>query len=201
MGLMMVGQRMDRGHGKMVTAPVSTARYTAEDLWRWPEDGLRHELVRGEVVSMTPPGGAHGGIAVMLAEGLNAHVRAHRLGRVMVETGYILFRDPDTVRAPDVSFLAAARIPGGRLPERFIEGAPDLAVEVVSPGDTHSEVQERVQDYLRAGSRQVWVVEPRTRSLTVYAPDGTARILGEADTLAAEELLPGFALPLRELFA
>jgi len=186
----------------MGVAPVSTTtRYTAADLWRWPEDGLRHELVRGEVVSMVPPGVEHGLLAATLAERLKGHVRTCRLGWVLTETGYILSRDPDTVRAPDVSFLAAARVPRGSVPCGFAEGAPDLAVEVVSPSDRHSEVQERVQDYLRAGARQVWVIEPRTRSVTVYAPDGTAQVLREEDTLTGGDLLPGFALPVHELFA
>jgi len=185
----------------MATAPATAVRYTAEDLWRWPEDGLRHELVRGEVVSMAPPGGEHGELAIRLGSALYTHVRAHRLGAVATETGYILFRDPDTVRAPDVSFVVAERVPRGRLPRGFVEGSPDLAVEVVSPSDSHSEMQERVQDYLRAGARQVWVVEPRTRSVTVYSPDGSARLLREEEALTGGDLLPGFVLPLRDLFA
>lgn len=174
---------------------------TAEDLWQMGEEGRYYELVRGELIEMTPPGSLHGKIALRLGRYLQAHVEAHRLGEVMVESGYWLERDPDTVRGPDVSFTAASRVPPEGLPEGFFLGPPDLAVEVVSPGDSDAEVQDKVMNYLASGTCLVWVVRPRQRTVTVYHPDGYARVLRETETLEGEEVVPGFALPLRELFA
>ncbi len=173
---------------------------TAEALARMPDDGHRYELARGELIRMPPVGAQHGGTTVDLVGPLRTHVEQHRLGRVMVEVGYRLERDPDTVRAPDVSFLAAARIPPTGLPVGFIDGAPDLAVEVVSPDDTAAEVEAKVQEYLGHGSRLVLVVHPRTMTVTAYLPDGSARVLRDRDMVEGGDVVPGFALPVRELF-
>ncbi len=177
---------------------------TAEDLAGMPEPptGEQYELARGELLVMPPPGVFHGRFASRLDNRLRPFVEARALGEVFVETGYLLRHDPDTVRAPDVSFVAVARIPAGGLPEEgFFPGAPDLAVEIVSPGDLDAEVQGKVDDYLEFGTQLVWVVRPKQRTVTVYHPDGTARRLGQGDTLSGEDLLPGFALPLSDLFA
>lgn len=175
--------------------------FTAEDLWQLPEGGRWYELVKGELIEMTPPGGKHGEIALRLGRHLQAHVEAHRLGKVMVESGFRLESQPDTVRGPDVSFIAADRVPPEGLPDGFFPGAPDLAVEVVSPGDTDAEIQDRVMDYLTHGSRRVWIVRPRQRTVTVHSPDGTARVLSESNVLDGEDVVPGFILSLQELFA
>jgi len=177
---------------------------TAEDLARMPElpTGERYELAEGELIVMPPPGAFHGRFASRLDSRLRPFVEAHVLGEVFVETGYLLRRDPDTVRAPDVSFVSAARIPAGGLQEEgFFPGSPDLAVEIVSPGDLDAEVEGKVDDYLEYGTRLVWVVRPKQRTVTVYHPDGTARRLGLGDTLEGEDVLPGFILPLSDLFA
>ncbi len=118
----------------------------------------------------------------------------------MLKTGYKLASTPDTVRAPDVSFLSAARIPPDGLPEGYIDGPPDLAVEIVSPGDTASEIQNKVHDYLAAGARLVWIVYPAQKLVMVHYPDGVAHTLHQADTLTSETVLPGFACPIEELF-
>jgi Uma2 family endonuclease len=119
----------------------------------------------------------------------------------LVETGFRLTTDPDTVLAPDVSFISSARIPATGLPEGYFPGAPDLAIEIVSPGDLDEEVQAKVAAYLQSGSKLVWVLRPKRRTVTVHHPDGTARTLGVNDTLSGESLLPDFSLPLRELFS
>lgn len=173
---------------------------TAEDLLRLPGDGHHYELVRGKLVEMTPPGGQRGRIASRLDRRLGEFVDRHALGEVMVETGFCLECAPDTVRGPDISFLAADRIPSEGLPAGFIPGAPDLAIEIVSPNDTASEVQAKVQDYLTHGTRLVWVVEPKTRTVLVCRQDGSAGLLDLDDALDGEDVLPGFVLPLRELF-
>ena len=175
--------------------------FTAEDLWQLPEGGRWYELVKGELIEMTPPGGRHGKIALRLGRYLQTHVDAHRLGEVMVESGFLLASQPDTVRGPDISFAAAERVPSEGLPEGFFPGAPDLAVEIVSPGDTDVEVQDKVMDYLTHGTRRVWVVRPRQRTVTVHRPDGTARLLQGKDVLDGEDVVPGFTFLLQELFA
>ena len=118
----------------------------------------------------------------------------------MVEAGYILARDPDTVRGPDVSYVQAKRIPPSGVPEGFWDLAPDLAVEVVSSSETAEEVREKVRDFLRAGTPLVWTIYPRAREVIVHTPDGIARTYTTHDTLAFSDLLPGFACSVDELF-
>lgn len=172
---------------------------TAEELLRLPDDGYDYELVKGELVKMTPPGGEHGQIARRLGARLGAHVDTQNLGAVMVESGYCLECRPDTVCGPDVSFLAAERIPAEGLPRGFIQGAPDLAVEIISPDDTASEVQAKVQDYLQHGTRLVWVVEPKTRTITVYRSLSDIRILTEHDVLEGDGVVPGFTCRVTDI--
>lgn len=176
---------------------------TAEELLRLPRPptGERYELVKGALITMSPPGAVHGRFATLLASFLQSFARTRRLGEVLVETGFRLATDPDTVLAPDVSFISSARIPATGLPEGYFPGAPDLAIEIVSPGDLDEEVQAKVAAYLQSGSKLVWVLRPKRRTVTVHHPDGTARTLGVNDTLSGESLLPDFSLPLRELFS
>jgi Uma2 family endonuclease len=104
------------------------------------------------------------------------------------------------VRGPDISFLSAAKIPPAGLPEGYIDGAPDLAIEIVSPGDTASEIQNKVQDYLAYGTSLVWIVYPQQRIVTVHYPDGVARTLRETDALSGEQVIPGFSCQMAEIF-
>jgi Uma2 family endonuclease len=173
---------------------------TAQDLWQLPETGLRRELVRGEVIETMPPGGKHGAIAVILAMLLRLWTKQTAGGYVGVEAGYILTHDPDTVRGPDVSFVAATRIPPTGVPEGFWDLAPDLAVEVVSPSETAEEIREKIRDFLRAGTPLVWTIYPRTREVIVHTPDGIARTYTTHDTLAFPDRLPGFTCSVAELF-
>ena len=172
---------------------------TAEQLLRARETG-RCELVRGELHTMIPPGFEHGRIALNLGAAIATYVKAHRLGAaVAAETGFLISRDPDTVRAPDVAFVRASRAP---TPSRgYYPGAPDLAVEVLSPDDRPGYVREKVAEWLEAGAQAVWVVDPRTRMVTVHAPDGEPRVLGERDTLPGGEVLPGFRVAVADIFA
>ena len=176
------------------------ALLTAEDLLDLPEDCTRQELVKGELITMTPPGGVHGETATHIILVVGPHVRAGDLGRLVSDVGFVLSRDPDTVRATDVAFISTARLPQGGLPEGYIEGAPDLAIEVVSPGDRAGQVQAKVQEWLEAGSRQVWVFYPRTRSIEVHGSDGHGSTLREGDSLTGGDVLPGFSCPVRDLF-
>ena len=177
-------------------------QFTAEELFHLPTVGRRLELVKGQVYEMAPAGGRHGYTAMNTGIILGSHVRANGLGRVFAaETGFILRRNPDTVRAPDVAFVAQSRLSVDEIPDSFIELVPDLVVEVVSPGDSRREVREKVEDWLRSGVRLVWVLYPITRTATVYRSMEDVRQLGENDFLYGEDVVPGFTCRLEELFA
>lgn len=168
-----------------------------------PRNDVRYELEDGRLVAWEPPGWTHGEIAVAIAAPLHVFVRTHALGRIVVESGYVLARRPDTVCGPDVSFVRADRLPAREVAHRFYEGAPDLAVEIVSPDDRAAEMARKVAGYLRAGTRAgtraVWVVYPDTRSVVVHTPDGIARLHGPDDVLEGGDALPGFAAPVADL--
>lgn len=151
---------------------------------------------------MTPAGFSHGAIVMRLGAPLAQHVSRHRLGVVCgAETGFVLRRMPDTVLAPDLAFVRLDRIPASGEPVAFWDGAPDLAVEVVSPSDTRLQVAEKVTAWLGAGARLVWVVHPRQRSVAIHVSDGPPRRLTTSDTLDGAPLLPDFRLPVADIFA
>jgi len=169
---------------------------TAEELLRLNLPDKRTELVRGVLVVREPAGYQHGQVAAELLVAIANHVTANRLGRVFAaETGFTLARNPDTVRAPDVAFIGTARLPDPA-PRGFAELAPDLAVEVLSPDDRPGEVLTKVGNWLTAGARLVWVVDPVRVLARVYRADGSESILGETDALRGEDVLPGFEYPL-----
>lgn len=181
---------------------AAKVRVTAEDLWRMGSGDVRRELVDGEVIEMAPVGGVHGGVVTRVGRRLSEHVDATGAGDVVSgDVGFVLALagDPERVRAPDVAFVSTSRLPGGRLPEKFVHGAPDLAIEVLSPGDDPIEVQQKGRDYLEAGARLVWVIAPKARSATVYRPDGSARLVRESEALDGEDVLPGLTIPLRDI--
>jgi len=172
---------------------------TAQQLLETPGLG-RCELVRGELVMMAPAGFEHSGIAVNIGAALRNFVQSRSLGVVVgADGGFQIGHDPDTVRAPDVAFVRAERV-SPRRPRGFFQGAPDLAVEVLSPGDRASEVNAKVQEWLAAGCQFVWVVDPETRSVFVHRSRREVAVLAASDVLTAEELLPGLQIPLAEIF-
>ena len=174
---------------------------TADELLRWPQDGQRHELVRGELRTMPPAGGNHGMVAMEVGGQLRDHIKPRRLGYVFAaETGFRIHRDPDTVLAPDAAFVALERLSDQPALRGFVPLVPDLVVEVVSPFDTAAEVEAKVQTWLRAGVRLVWVVHPATRSVTVYRSLTDVQVFAEADELDGHPVLPEFRCPVRELF-
>ncbi len=176
-------------------------RWTAEELFALGEEE-RYELIEGKLIPMTPTGLLHGDVELALATVLRAFVHPRRLGRVVVgEVGFVLRRDPDTVRAADVAFIRAERLPPEGLPTGFFEGAPDLAVEILSPTDRYADLLYKVSQWLEAGTRQVWVVDPARRTVTIFQPDGTLRLLHESDELDGGDVLPGFRCLIRDLFA
>ncbi len=175
---------------------------TADDLWRLPDDGQRHELVAGELRTMAPSGSQHGRVAMRLGVPLGQYVDAHDLGVVFAaETGFKLTEDPDTVRAPDVAFVRRERVLAVGDVTGYWPGAPDLAAQVVSPGDLYTEVDEKVATWLEHGARMVLVVNPRRRTVATHRPDGQVRLLAEGDEIDGEDVVPGWKLPVRELFA
>lgn len=158
------------------------------------------ELSGGRLVREPRPGGRHGVIVLNILLQLGPFVREHALGRVVVESGFLLADDPPTVRGPDVAFISAERLPHGPSPDGFWRMAPDLAVEVVSPSNSAAELHEKILQYLECGSRLVWVAQPRTRTVEVWRPAADVRIVRGEESLYGGDVVPGFQLPLEVLF-
>jgi Uma2 family endonuclease len=176
-------------------------RSTASELYAMPDDGFRYELVKGELRKMSPAGGEHGVIVVNVTLLLGQHVKINNLGVCCgAETGFKIASDPDTVRAPDLAFVSHERIPEGGAPKKFWPGAPDLAIEVLSPGDTYTEVEEKVEQWLGAGARAVWVINPKRRGVAVYRPTTDVTRLSEGDELDGGDVVPGFRCEVAEIF-
>jgi len=175
---------------------------TANDLWSLPDADLPHELVRGVLHHVMPAAAAHGSVVSRVQGALAAHVYPRGLGELFSEsTGFLLERHPDTVRCPDVAFVASRRLPTGGLGSGFAELAPDLAVEVVSEDDRRSGVMNKVADYLRLGVRCVWVLFPAERSVHIFGAGGSERVVDERGTLPGGDILPGFSVPVASLFS
>ncbi|MBI4339643.1 MAG: Uma2 family endonuclease [Chloroflexi bacterium] len=173
---------------------------TADDFYReYSSKEGQYELVKGEVITMAPPGFQHGDIQAEIAGLLRPYAKQHRLGRAITECGFIL--EPGTVRAPDVAFVKQERIPQEGLPKAFFEGPPDLAVEVVSPSDTAADMEMRVHSYLESGASQVWVVYPESQRVHVFAQGKASVWYSAEDALPGGDLLPGFSVLVGDLFA
>jgi Uma2 family endonuclease len=174
---------------------------TADDLLHMPDDDMRHELVRGELRTMPPAGGEHGWIAGLTFKLISDFVDARRLGWTFAaETGFHIARNPDIVRAADVAFVSSGRFATGHPPREFPDLAPDFVVEVMSPGDSNREVEEKVRDWLDAGVRLVWIMRPARRTLAVHTASSDVRVLQETDVVDGGNVLPGFSCPVRDLF-
>ena len=174
-------------------------RVTVEDMYHTPRDGRKYELIEGEF-TMTPAGMKHEAIGINLAVKLVRYLEKNPLGQVFGSSAGYRLAD-NIVLSPDVSFVRAERLPGGVAPEGFGEFAPDLAVEIISPGDNITDIERKVQLYLSHGAGLVWVINPRLARATVYRPDGSARVLQAQDALDGETVLPGFICRLTDLLA
>ena len=180
---------------------TAQALVTADQLFEMSFPDGRVDLVRGEVFYMSPTGGEHGLVAGEIHTALSIHVKAHNLGRVCAaETGFIIARNPDTVRGPDVAFISHERMGEIKRPKKYWPFAPDLAVEVMSPGDTAEEIEQKVREWFDGGARQVWVAYPTPRTIHVYHSPSAARILREGDTLSGNDVVPGFSCPVTDIF-
>ncbi|MES2790401.1 MAG: Uma2 family endonuclease [Planctomycetota bacterium] len=176
--------------------------HTAEELYNMPRDGYRYELVEGVLNKMSPAGGEHGAIASFLNGHLMFHVRRNRLGTTYAaETGFKIRTNPDTVLAPDVAFVAADRVRSISDRRKFVPLAPDLAVEVLSPGDTERESLQKVAQWLLAGTQAVIVVDPYSKTVRVFRTPDEPTLLTERDTLDVPDIVPGWAVPVSEIFA
>lgn len=172
---------------------------TAQELFSLGDIGPC-ELIRGELIRLSPGEFEHGIVAGHVAVLLCKYVDQHKLGTILAAgTAFQIARNPDTVRAPDVGFVSADRVP--KAPRRgFFEGPPDLAVEVISPEDRWSEVTAKANVWLQAGAKLVWLVDPLNRTVTVYTPSETPTILREQDTLDAGQVIPDFQVLVRDFF-
>ena len=174
---------------------TTTTLTTADELLRMPRDGWRYQLVEGELQKMSPSGAEHVAVAAQIIGSLTAFNRTHRLGRVYAsEGGFRIDRNPDTVLAPDAAFV---RAPRGVKTTGFFEGAPDVAFEVVSPNDRYTEVEEKTMRWLRAGVRAVVIVDPKTETVRVHRSSGVTNV---TDLLAVDDVIPGWQMPLSEIF-
>jgi Uma2 family endonuclease len=184
-----------------VAIMVATKLVTADELLAMGSETKRLELVRGEVRGVPAAGARHGSIGARLNYYLHAFVIGEGFGEVFgADTGFVVAREPDSVLMPDVAFVAAERIPDEGVWEGFVPFAPDLAVEIESPSNSQSELLGKVSLYLEGGSRLVWLVRPKQRTVTVFRTDIPEKVLGEMDTLTGANVLPGFTLPLAKLF-
>ncbi|MGH8593364.1 MAG: Uma2 family endonuclease [Gammaproteobacteria bacterium] len=180
---------------------MKTSAVTSDELLRMPNDGHRYELLDGELRKMAPAGQKHGRIIINITTPLDQYVRANQLGAVYAaETGFQLTRNPDTVRAPDVAFVSSERLAKLGEVEGYWPGAPDLAVEVISPSDSYADVEDKVFDWLTAGTRLVIVVNPRKRAVMLYKSLSEISVLTEGDTIDANDVVPGWKLPVRNVF-
>ena len=177
----------------------TTRLVTADELERMPDDEYRYELVRGRLIRMSPVAPRHGNATVIVASLLWQHVRSKNLGQVWTEVGFRLASDPDTVRAPDVAFVRSDRLPA-KDARGFYRGAPDLAIEVLSPDETPAEIREKIADYFTAGTPVVVIVDPDAQHATLHRSSAAPLTLGSDEFLDLDEVVAGFRLQLHEVF-
>jgi Uma2 family endonuclease len=180
---------------------TSTALMTAEELMQLPRGYYRAELINGELITMPVPGLPHGRIALLLGASLLQFVSDHDLGQVYSnDAGFQLTRDPDTVLGADISFISKERLNEVAEVRGYWQGPPDLAVEVLSPGDRPSKVNKKISRWLSFGTKQVWVADEKHRTVTVYRSESDTTKFSGSDYLEAQDLLPGFRVSLNKIF-
>jgi Uma2 family endonuclease len=180
---------------------ATTRLMTADELLTLPSGSFRYELIKGELITMSPGGGEHGATIANLTVMLGQHVKTNNLGTLFgAETGYKLESNPDTVRAPDVSFIRRERVEREGIAKGYAVGSPDLAVEVLSPDDSPRKVEKKTGDWLAGGAREVWNVNPKKRTIAVHRSSADVSILTENDELDGGDVVPGFRCRVSEIF-
>lgn len=181
---------------------VTTRQFTITDFEEMGSELDRFELIRGELREVAAAGARHSAIGVGLGAELRAVVKKQRMGTVFgADAGFIVARDPDSLLMPDVSFVSSDRLPVGDVGEAFVPFAPDLAVEIESPSNRKGETLEKIALYLDGGAQLVWLIRPLRRTVTVFRPGEPELVLRDGDTLDGADVVPGFSLPLAELFS
>ena len=175
---------------------------TAEELLAMPDDGFRYELVRGELVQMPPAGHMSSFLELRVGAKLLDFVEANALGRAYSSNGgFRLESEPDTVLAPDASFVRQERVETVGDGDGYFPGPPDLAIEVISPSDRYTEVEAKVEEWFNAGTLMVVVVNPRNRTVRVHRSLTDSVLLTEQDTMDGGDVVPGWRLPVADIFA
>jgi len=195
-----VDGRVRRSYALAMEQSPDPRLLTEQDLAHLPDDGFRHELQAGLLLAEPSPFPLHAQVQARIIELLAGFARPHGLGQILGDAGFLLARDPDTVRGPDVSFVTRDRWSAATDRGRFFRGAPDLAIEILSPSNRAGEIHAKVADYLAAGARLVWIVDPKHRSITVHETLLAPRRLCALDLLEGGEVLPGFAIPVETIF-
>jgi Uma2 family endonuclease len=180
---------------------TSTALMTAEEYMQLPRGEFRHELINGDLITMPLPGLPHGRMQARLITTLSQFVWDNDLGEVYGELGFQLTVDPDTVLGPDVCFIRKQRLQEAGEVKGFWQGPPDLAVEFLSPSDRPSMVNRKIANWFGYGVKQLWVVNEKNRTVTVYRSPSDASTFSGSDYLEAQDLLPGFRLSLERIFS
>ena len=173
---------------------------TAEELERLPEDHQRHDLVNGVLTTMPPNSGVHGIIAMSFGTMLWEYIKAHQLGSVMLGTGFIIQRNPDTVRAADISFVSTERLDRLGRVKGYPPYAPDLAVDIIDPWELYVDVLDKIGDWLDAGTRMVLVIDPSSRTVMVHRSHSDVIVLTENDQIDGADVVPGWSLPVPIVF-
>lgn len=179
---------------------TSTALMTAEELMQLPDSPFRHELINGELITMPLPKAPHGRAAMRLGAPLAQFVWDHDLGEVYDHSGFQLTVNPDTVLGPDIAFISKQRLNEINEVEGYWQGPPDLAVEVLSPGDRPGKVNKKISRWLESGTKQVWIVDRKHRKVTVYRSESDTTTFSGSDHLESQDLFPGFQIPLDRIF-
>ena len=180
---------------------VTNVKLTADELLTMPDDGYRYEVIDGELVQMPPASEEHSEIGLAFGSFVRAYARSRKLGRAYgADVGYQLEDDPLVILGPDASFVRAERLPRDRDRTKYLRLAPDIAVEVVSPGDRRGRVLGKVRRWQGYGVPLVVVVWPRSRTTDLHRLDQDTVVLGESDLFAADDVLPGFRFPVADLF-
>jgi Uma2 family endonuclease len=178
---------------------VTTKLLTAQDLWNMGDTGNKYELIRGELVEVTPPNVTHGGLMVTIARLIGNYAKDHRHGKLYAgDVGVVIEHDPDTVLGPDLSFYVADRVP--TVEPVYFQTPPDLTIEIVSPSNSAREIERKIGMYLEFGVRQVWIVYPGKRQVIVHSPERSPQTLNSDDRISGADILPGLVIEVADIF-